>query len=53
MKGIIDVSAGGSHTCAIKQYGSLWCWGANEEGQLGDRTKLNRYLPYSIMKLKQ
>jgi alpha-tubulin suppressor-like RCC1 family protein len=53
MRDISDVSSGGSHTCAIKQDGSLWCWGANEEGQLGDRTKLNRYLPGSIMKLKQ
>jgi hypothetical protein len=30
------VSAGGYHTCAIKQDGSLWCWGWNDYGQLGD-----------------
>jgi alpha-tubulin suppressor-like RCC1 family protein len=29
------VSAGGTHTCAIKTDSSLWCWGANEHGQLG------------------
>jgi alpha-tubulin suppressor-like RCC1 family protein len=29
------VSAGGSHTCAIRTDGSLWCWGSNAYGQLG------------------
>jgi alpha-tubulin suppressor-like RCC1 family protein len=29
------LSAGGNHTCAVLTDGSLWCWGANAEGQLG------------------
>jgi alpha-tubulin suppressor-like RCC1 family protein len=32
------ISAGGSHTAAIKTDGSLWTWGRNEYGQLGDGT---------------
>ena len=29
------MSAGGSHTCAIRDGGTLWCWGFNLYGQLG------------------
>jgi len=43
------VAAGGSHTCAIKTDGSLWCWGNNLFGQLGDRTNTDRNTPTQIM----
>ena len=43
------VAAGGSHTCAIKTNGSLWCWGNNLFGQLGDRTYTDRNTPIQIM----
>ena len=29
------VSAGGRHSCAIKNDGTLWCWGNNEHGRTG------------------
>ena len=32
------VSAGSSHTVAIKNDGTLWAWGGNYRGQLGDGT---------------
>ena len=32
---VAQVAAGSYHTCAIKQDGTLWCWGDNQYGQLG------------------
>jgi alpha-tubulin suppressor-like RCC1 family protein len=32
---VLTASLGESHTCAIKQDRSLWCWGANGHGQVG------------------
>ena len=26
---------GGSHTCAVRNDRTLWCWGRNDRGQLG------------------
>jgi alpha-tubulin suppressor-like RCC1 family protein len=30
------VSAGGEHTCTVRYDGTLWCWGRNTWGQLGN-----------------
>jgi len=32
------IGAGEFHVCAIKSDGSLWCWGRNDDGELGDAT---------------
>ncbi len=41
--GVIQVVAGGDHTCARQDSGALLCWGANAYGQVGqpgaDRTR--------------
>ena len=31
-----ELTAGSNHTCARKDDGSVWCWGHNERGQLGN-----------------
>jgi alpha-tubulin suppressor-like RCC1 family protein len=32
----IQVAAGGLHACAVLQGGSVYCWGENNDGQLGN-----------------
>ena len=44
----IDVSAGYSHTLAVKNDGSLWSWGENHYGQLGNGTTVHMSIPNSI-----
>ncbi len=41
----VTVSAGGSHTCATKTNGSLWCWGMGASGQIGNGSTSNRLTP--------
>ena len=40
-----QVSVGGFHTLAIKKDGSLWGWGWNVCGQLGDNSAIDRCTP--------
>ena len=42
------ITAGGSHTCAILTDGSLWCWGLNDEGQLGQGNTTNQSSPTRV-----
>ena len=38
----------GSHTMAIRSDGTLWAWGLNTSGQLGDGTTVNKSIPVFI-----
>jgi alpha-tubulin suppressor-like RCC1 family protein len=51
--GVIQISAGGFHACAISVGGSLSCWGADTIGQLGDgKTTVSRSaVPVSVLSL--
>lgn len=48
MVGATAVAAGGRHTCALAG-GGVWCWGANESGQLGDTTNTQRTSPVQVL----
>lgn len=41
----IGVSAGGTHTVALKADGTLFAWGSNRWGQLGDGTTTDKLVP--------
>ena len=45
------VSAGRLHSLAIKDDGSLWAWGGNWDGQLGDGTRQSRCTPTYVDEL--
>jgi alpha-tubulin suppressor-like RCC1 family protein len=43
-----SASAGNSHTMSVKTDGTLWGWGVNGFGQIGDGTSINRSSPVQI-----
>lgn len=45
----VALAAGGTHTCALFDEGSAWCWGGNEHGQLGDGSALDSNVPVSVV----
>ncbi len=43
-----SISAGDNHSAGIKKDGSLWTWGSNFAGQLGDGTKKGAVVPSRV-----
>jgi hypothetical protein len=44
----VSVSAGLYYTVALKSDGSLWAWGYNEDGELGDGSTIDQHSPEHI-----
>ena len=44
-----QIVLGQSNTAVVTEAGALWTWGSNNDGQLGDGTKVNRASPVKIM----
>lgn len=45
----VMIGAGGSSTCAALRDGRVRCWGANDDGQLGDGTTRDATTPVTVL----
>jgi alpha-tubulin suppressor-like RCC1 family protein len=46
---VVEVATSGVHTCARGADGSVWCWGLNNAGQVGDGTTVTRPSPVRVL----
>ena len=49
---VIDIKAGGSHTCALTSGGAVKCWGSNFYGSLGDGSDITNPVPVAVKGLE-
>ncbi len=49
LAGVTQIAAGGSHTCALLDVGTVRCWGSNVSGALGDGTTADRTRPVEVL----
>jgi len=50
-RSIVAVSAGGAHSCALSNLGAITCWGANDQGQLGNGSTQRSLVPLPVQSL--
>jgi alpha-tubulin suppressor-like RCC1 family protein len=48
LQNIVAVRAGRDYTCAIDQYGKVYCWGEGSLGQLGENNNVVRFDPVQV-----
>ena len=46
---VTSMATGTSHTCALTANKTVWCWGSNTYGQVGDGTTVQRNLPVAVV----
>ncbi|MBI4932046.1 MAG: T9SS type A sorting domain-containing protein [Bacteroidetes bacterium] len=51
LTGISVISAGGGHSVALKNDSTVWAWGYNAQGQLGDGTTIQSAAPVQVIGL--
>jgi len=50
---VLALGGRGYHSLAIKSDGSVWAWGFNSDGQLGDGTTRNSSEPVQVIGLSK
>ena len=48
LAGVVAIAGGYNHSLALRNDGTVWTWGANGKGQLGDGSTTNRNLPVLV-----
>jgi alpha-tubulin suppressor-like RCC1 family protein len=48
LSGIVAITAGGNHNLALRGDGTVWAWGENGNGRLGDGTQERRLTPVQV-----
>ena len=48
LSGVTEISSGADYSLAVKDDGTVWAWGANGSGVLGDGTYTNRTTPVRV-----
>jgi alpha-tubulin suppressor-like RCC1 family protein len=48
LSGVVAIAAGRHHSMAIRRDGTVWAWGINDVGQLGDKTTTNSFTPVQV-----
>ena len=47
-KTITQITTSRFHTCALDTGGQVYCWGSNDNGQLGDNSTTDRWTPVAV-----
>jgi len=47
-----SISNSATHACGVATDGFGYCWGRNNEGQLGDGTRIDKTVPVRVMLLQ-
>nr|MDJ0720838.1 CARDB domain-containing protein [Desulfobacterales bacterium] len=48
---VVDIAAGSSHSLAVTADGTVWAWGYNSNGQLGDGSTVDSTTPFQVQGL--
>jgi alpha-tubulin suppressor-like RCC1 family protein len=49
LTGVVSIAAGAAHSAAAKSNNTVWCWGLNSSGQLGNNTTKASSFPVQVV----